>query len=156
MSELKEEIGKRLELLHHQIDELVEKQKATERQLRAYRELVRHYHAVYEAEHGLGMQGQLEPEMIEKLERIITETEPIEETTGFKSMPSAVLEILTEKADAMHASEISKLVVERYPAVKERIKDIQKRVVISLIRGVQQGLYERVARNTYKLKKGKP
>jgi hypothetical protein len=156
MAELKEEIGHRLELLHRRINELIEQQKATERQIKAYKDLVRHYHAVYEAEHGLGTEGQLEPELIEKLEQIINEAEPAKETKGYKSVSDAVLEVLSERTDALHASQIAKAITERYPAIQERVKDIEKRVVVALVRGVQQELYERVGRNVYKLKtKGK-
>lgn len=152
MEALKEQVGQRLELLHRQINQLMERQKATERQIKAYKDLVRHYHAVYEAEHGLDMEGQLEPEVIERLERIMNEAEPAKETKEYKSVPDAVLEILSERTDALHASEIAKAVIELYPAIEERIKDVQKRVVVALVRGVQQDLYERVGRNIYKLK----
>jgi len=156
MEDLKEQVGQRLELLHSQINRLMEQQKATERQIKAYKDLVRHYHAVYEAEHGLGMEGQLEPEVIERLERILNEAEPAKETKGYKSVPDAMLEILSEKTDALHDSEIAKAVIQKYPAIEERVKDVQKRVVVALVRGVQQDLYERVGRNIYKLKtKGK-
>lgn len=156
MEELKEQVGQRLELLHRRINELIEQQKVTERQIKAYKDLVRHYHAVYEAEHGLGMEGQLEPELIERLEQIITEAEPVKETKQYKSIPDAVLEVLSEKPDALHASQIAKVVIQKYPTIEERVKDIQKRVVVALVRGVQQGLYERVGRNIYRLKtKGK-
>lgn len=152
MSNVKEEIGQRLELLHRRINELIEQQKATERQIKAYKDLVRHYHAVYEAEHGLGTEGQLEPEVIEKLERIMNEAEPVKETKEYKSVPDAVLEILSEKTSALHASQIAKAVIEKYPSIGDRVKNIEKRVVVALVRGVQQNLYERVGRNIYKLK----
>lgn len=156
MEDLKKQVGQRLELLHRQINQLIEQQKATERQIKAYKDLVRHYHAVYEAEHGLGMKGQLDPEVIEKLERIINEAEPTKETKGYKSVPAAVLEILSEKTDPLHASQIAKAIVHKYPAIEEQVKNVEKRVVVALVRGVQQSLYERVGRNIYKLKiKGK-
>lgn len=156
MEKLEEQMGQRLELLHRRINELMEQQKATERQIKAYKELVRHYHAVYEAEHGLGMEKQLEPEIIERLERILSEAEPVKETKGYKSIPDVVLEVLSEKTDALHASEIAKAITQKYPAIEEQVKNIEKRVVVALVRGVQQGLYERVGRNIYKLKtKGK-
>lgn len=152
MEDLKEQVGQRLELLHSQINRLMEQQKATERQIKAYKDLVRHYHAVYEAEHGLGMEGQLEPELIEKLERIMNEAEPAKEAKGYKSVPDAVLEILSEKTDSLHASQIAKAIADKYPTIEEQIKNIDKRVVVALVRGVQQGLYERVGRNIYRLK----
>ena len=156
MEELEEQVAQRLELLHRRVNELIEQQKATERQINAYKQLVRHYHAVYEAEHGLGMEGELTPEIIENLERIIIEEEPVEkapkETKQYKSVPNAVLEFLSERTDALHASEVSKAIAEKYPTIAERTKDIERRVVVALVRGVQQGLYERVGRNIYKLK----
>lgn len=153
--EIKKQIGERLELLHRRINELVERQRATERQIKAYKELVRHYHVVYEAEHGLDMEGQLEPEVIERLEQIITE-EPVQETKGYKSVPDAVLEFMSERTDSLHATQISRAIAEKYPAIEEQVKNLDKRVVVALVRGVQQGLYERVGRNIYKLKiKGK-
>lgn len=149
---LKEQIGRRLELLHQRINELIEQQKVTERQIKAYKELVRHYHAVYEAEHGLGTAEELNPEMIERLAQIITEPEATKETKGYKSVPEAVLEILSEKTDSFHAGQIANAIVEKYPAIEEQVKNIEKRVVVALVRGVQQGLYERVGRNIYRLK----
>lgn len=160
MEELKEQIGQRLELLHQRINKLIEQQKATERQIKAYKQLVRHYHAVYEAEHGLGMEGELTPEVIEKLERLIIEEEPVrerpKETKQYKSTPNAVLEILSGNTESLHTNEITKAVVGKYPIIGERIKDVEKRVVVALVRGVQQGLYERAGRSMYRLKvKGK-
>jgi len=156
MEELKEQVGQRLELLHRRINELIEQQKATERQIKAYKELVRHYHAVYEAEHGLGIEGQLTPQLIEQLEQIVLEEEPAKEAKGYKSVPDAVLEIMSEKMESLHASQIAKAVTEKYPDIADRIKDIEKRIVVALVRGVQQELYERVGRSIYKLKtKGK-
>ena len=156
MEDLKEQVGQRLELLHRRINELMEQQKVTERQIKAYKELVRHYHAIYEAEHGLDMEGQLTPTLIEQLEQIVYQPEPAQESKQYKSIPDAVLEVLSGRTDALHASEIAKAVVEKYPTIEERVKDVEKRVVVALVRGVQQSLYERVGRNIYRLKtKGK-
>jgi len=155
MANLKEEIGQRLELLQRRINELVEQQKVTERQIRAYKALVRHYHAVYQAEHGLSIEGELTPKLIDQLEQIASEGQPTKETKGHGSATHAVLEIMSQKADALHASQIAKEVIEKYPAIAQRVKDIQKAVVLALVRGVQQGLYERVGRSVYKLKTNK-
>jgi len=154
--ELKEKIEQRLELLHRRVNELIEQQQATEKQIKAYTRLVRHYHAVYEAEYGLGMEKELTPETIEKLEQIIIEEEPgrkePKQTKQYKSVPSAVLEILSEETNALHASEVAKAIIQKYPGVEERVKDVERSVVVALVRGVQQGLYERVGRNVYKLR----
>ena len=149
--ELKEKIRQRLELLHRRINELTEQQKATEKQIKAYKELVRYYHAVYEAEHGLGMERDLEPELLEKLERIVIEG-PMEGKKQHKSIPEAVAEVLVEKAQPLHASEIAKEVIQKYPDIEGRIKDVERQVVVALVRGVQQDMYERVGRNIYRLK----
>ena len=149
--ELKEKLRQRLELLHRRINELTEQQKATEKQIKAYKELVRYYHAVYEAEYGLGMEKDLEPELLEKLERIVTE-EPEEVKKQYKSVPEAVIEVLVEKAQPLHANEIAKEVIQKYPDIENRVKDIERQVVVALVRGVQQDMYERVGRNIYRLK----
>ena len=149
--ELKEQIRQRLELLHRRINELMEQQKATEKQIKAYKELVRYYHAVYEAEHGLGIEKDLEPELLEKLERIVTE-EPEEDKKQYKSVPEAVIEVLVDKSQPLHASEIAKEVIQKYPDMEDRVKDVKRQVVVALVRGVQQDMYERVGRNIYKLK----
>jgi hypothetical protein len=150
---MKEELGQRIELLQRRVTELMEQQKAIERQIKAYKELIRHYRAVYEAEHGLGMEGQLTPTMIENLEKIIAEAESDKTTKQYKSVPEAVLEVLSEKKKALHATQVSKAVVQKYPDMEERVKDIGRQVVVALVRGTQQGLYEHVGRNIYQLKK---
>ncbi len=149
--ELKERIRQRLELLHRRISELTEQQKATEKQIKAYKELVRYYHAVYEAEHGLGMEKDLDPELLEKLERIVNK-EPEKEKKQYKSVPEAVIEVLVEKAQPLHAREIAKEVIQKYPDIEDRVKDVKRQVVVALVRGVQQDMYERVGRNIFKLK----
>lgn len=152
MEDIKQQVGHRIDLLTRRINELIEQQKATERQIKAYKELIRYYHAVYEAEHGLGTEGQLEPELMEKLERIINDVESTKAKKSIKSVPDAVLEILLEKNEPLHAKEIAKAIVEKYPEIQERVRDIEKRVVVALVRGTQQDMYERVGRNIYKLK----
>jgi hypothetical protein len=85
-------MGQRLELLHRRINELMEQQRASGKQIRADKELVRHYHVAYETEHGLGMEGQLTPQLIDQLEQIVFELELIKETREYKSVFDAVLE----------------------------------------------------------------
>ena len=149
--ELKENIRQRLELLHRRINELTEQQKVTEKQIKSYKELVRYYHAVYEAEHGLGMEKDLEPGLLEKLERIITE-ESEEDKKQYKSVPEAVIEVLVDKSQPLHAREIAEEVIQKYPYMVDRVKDVERHVVVALVRGVQQDMYVRVGRNIYKLK----
>ena len=151
MEDIKEQVGKRIELLHRRINELIEQQKANERQIKAYKELVRHYHAVFETEHGLGMEGELSPELIERLERIISEVEPSKKKQ-YTSIPDAVLEVMSGKTETMGASQIAKAIIEKHPEIEEQVKNIPKRVTVALVRGVQQDLYERVGRNMYRLK----
>lgn len=154
MEDIREQIRKRIELLHQRINELSEQQKATEKQVKAYKTLVRHYHAVLETEHGLGMEGELSPDVIERLERVISGLES-NKRKQHKSIPDAVLEILTERDETdetMGATEIAKAIVKKYPEIDEKMKNIPKRVTVALVRGVQQGLYDRLGRNMYKLK----
>lgn len=149
---MKEELGQRIELLQRRVTQLMEQQTATEGQIRAYKELIRHYRAVYEAEHGLGMEGQLTPEVIKKLEKIVDEAEPNKTAKQHKSVPEAVLEVLSEKKKALHATQVSKAIVQKYPDMKDRVKDIDRQVVVALVRGTQQRLYNHVGRNIYQLK----
>lgn len=151
MEDIKGQVQKRIDLLHQRINELMEQQKATEKQVKAYKTLVRHYHAVLETEHGLGMEGELSPDVIERLERVISELGS-NKRKQYKSIPDAVLEILSERDKIMGATEIAKSIVERYPEIDQQMKNIPKRVTVALVRGVQQGLYDRLGRNMYKLK----
>jgi hypothetical protein len=140
----------RLELLHRRINELMEQQRARGKQIRADKELVRHCHAAYETEHGLGMEGQLTPQLIDQLEQIVFELEPIKETKEYKSMSDAVLEIISEKADASHATEIAKAVVEKYPVIAERVKDIEKGVIVpSAPPNGNSGIASTIKKNLY-------
>lgn len=150
--DLKKQLRQRLELLHRRINQLMERQKATEKQIKTYKQLVRYYHAVYEAEHGLSMEGQLEPGIIERLDRIISEEPQDERKQQYKSVPEAVIEVLIEKTGPMHVNEIAKAIIEKYPDIEDRVKNIEKRVTVALVRGMQQELYERVGRSIYKLK----
>ena len=78
---------------------------------------------------------------------LITETKQ-----QYKSVPEAVIEVLIEKTEPMHVKEIAEAIIEKYPDIEDRVKDIKKRVTVALVRGMQQELYERVGRNIYKLK----
>ena len=151
MEDIKEQIRKRIELLHNRINELMEQQKATEKQVKAYKALVRHYHAVLETEHGLGMEGELSPDVIDRLERVISEVES-DKRKQYKSIPDAVLEILSERDATMGATEIAKAIIEKYPEIEQNVRNIPKRVTVALVRGVQQSLYDRLGRNMYRLK----
>lgn len=151
MEDIKEQIRKRIDLLHQRINELMDQQKATEKQVKAYKTLVRHYHAVLETEHGLGMEGELSPDLIDRLERVISEVES-DKKKQYKSIPDAVLEIISERDKTMGATEIANVIIEKYPEIDRQVKNIPKRVTVALVRGVQQGLYDRLGRNMYKLK----
>lgn len=151
MEDIREQIQKRIDLLHQRINELMEQQKATEKQAKAYKALVRHYHAVLETEHGFGMEGELSPDVIDRLERVISEVES-DKRKQYKSIPDAVLEILSERDATMGATEIAKAIIEKYPEIEQNVKNIPKRVTVALVRGVQQSLYDRLGRNMYRLK----
>jgi len=64
-----------IDLLQRKAVELQEQHDEIEKQLKAYKELVRMYRGVYESEAGVGLQNRLPSQIMEILERKLAEIE---------------------------------------------------------------------------------
>ena len=68
-SEILEYLTKQIDLLQRRAVELQEQHDEVEKQLKAYKQLVRMYRGVYESEAGVGLQNRLPAEILEILEK---------------------------------------------------------------------------------------
>ena len=67
-SEILEYLAKQIDLLQRKALELSEQHDEIERQVKAYKELLRYYRGVYEAEAGVGLQHKVPSELIKIVE----------------------------------------------------------------------------------------
>ena len=74
-NEVLEYLTKQIDLLQRKAVELQEQHDDIERQLKAYKQLVRMYRGVYESEAGVGLQNRMPSQIMEILERKQAEIE---------------------------------------------------------------------------------
>lgn len=67
--EILEHLTKQIDLLQRRAVELQEQRDEVEKQLKAYKQLVRMYRGVYESEAGVGLQNRLPSQIMEILEK---------------------------------------------------------------------------------------
>lgn len=74
-SEILEYFIEQIDLLQTRAVELQEQHDETEKQLKAYKQLVRMYRGVYESEAGVGLQNRLPSQIMEILEKTLANEE---------------------------------------------------------------------------------
>ena len=74
-SEILEYLTKQIDLLQRRAVELQERHDEVEKQLKAYKQLVRMYRGVYESEAGVGLLNRLPSEIMEILEKKFADEE---------------------------------------------------------------------------------
>jgi hypothetical protein len=74
-SEILEYLTQQIDLLQRRAVEISEQHDEVEKQLKAYRQLLRMYRGVYESEAGVGLQNRLPSEIMEILERKFADEE---------------------------------------------------------------------------------
>ena len=111
-------LEQRLTLIQAKIKDLFEQRDEIDHQIKKYKELMRYYRGVYEAD----------------------------------TITWAVSEILTESSP-LRVEQIVQLIMKRYPDIADRAKDLFHSVEVACLRGVREGIYERVARRCYGIKK---
>lgn len=145
----------RLTLIQAKIKDLLEQRDEIDFQIKKYKELMRYYRGVYEAETGVGIQGEISPEAIKSIEESIArESKTIAESAKKRNntITWAVSEILAQSSP-MRVEQLVQLIMKRYPDIAERAKDLFHSVEVACIRGVREGIYKRVARRCYGIKK---
>ena len=151
--EVLKHLTERLDLLQRRVVQLTSQRDEIDQQIRIYKELVRYYRAVYEAEHGVGKQAEISPEIIRLIEeghiRLPKRGEKV--TRSGRSVPKAVDEILPTN-QGMHAKRVADAIRKDFPDVASNVKNLDKLVGAVLVRGFQKGKYDRVAPNTYRKK----
>lgn len=156
--EEKEVLGhleQRLTLIEAKIKDLLEQRDEIDRQIKKYRELMRYYRGVYEAETGVGVQGQISPETVQSIEHdLAVELERAAESSKKRNntITWAVSEILAENRP-LRIERLCELITRRHPDIAERAKNLFHSVEVACLRGVREGIYERVARRCYGIKR---
>ena len=74
-NEILEYLTQQIDLLQRKAVELQEQHNEVEKQLKAYKQLVRMYRGVYESEAGVGLQNRLPSEIMEILEKKFADEE---------------------------------------------------------------------------------
>lgn len=156
--EEKEVLGhleQRLTLIQARIKDLYEQQEEIERQIKMYKELMRYYRGVYEAETGVGVQGKISPEAIRSIEQVIgmeLESTSAPSKKRNNTITWAVSEILAENSP-LRVEKLCQFINRRYPDIAEKAKDLFHSVEVACLRGAREGIYERVARRCYSIKR---
>lgn len=148
-------LERRLTLIEAKIKDLLEQRDEIDRQIKKYKELMRYYRGVYEAETGVGVQGKISPDAVQFIERSIAlELESAVEPSKKRNntITWAVSEILAENSP-LRVEKLCELITRHYPDIAERAKDLFHSVEVACLRGVREGIYERVARRCYGIKR---
>lgn len=151
--EILKHLTERLDLLQRRVVQLTGQREEIDRQIHIFKELIRYYRAVYEAEHGVGKQAEISPEIVRLIEEGQIELpKSVEKVTRTgRSVPKAIDEVLST-GEVLHAKQVEDIVRKEYPDVANNVKNLGKLVGSHLVRGHQKGKYERVAPNTYRKK----
>lgn len=148
-------LEQRLTIIQAKTKDLLQQREEIDRQIKNYKELLRYYRGVYEAESGVGVQGQISPETVKSLEQSIAEElESIVEPTRKRNntITWAVSEILAENSP-LRVEQLVHFIMKRYPDIAEKAKDLFHSVEVACIRGTREEIYERVARRCYGIKR---
>ncbi len=139
-------LTKRVELLQAKIQELMEQQQEIQLQINHYKNLLRQYRSVMEAEH-LGLQP---PESIEAETRE-TVNIPIA-VRNPSTVAEAVRQVMSQHmGEPLRVSQVFDLVQKQYPNLQGRVRvdSIYGAVTYALHRGVNEGLWRKVRSGIY-------
>lgn len=156
--EEKEVLGhleQRLTLIQAKIKDLLDQKGKIELEIRKFKELMRYYRGVYEAETGVGIQKQISPDAVESIKHdLAMELEAAPQATKKRNntITWAVSEILSESSP-LRVEQLVQIIVKRCPDIAKKAKDLFHSVEVACLRGVREGIYERVARRCYAIKK---
>ena len=139
-------LTKRVELIQAKIQQLMEQQQDIQNQINHYRNLLRQYHAVMEAEQ-LGLQP---PSSIEAgLKEIVNITGGIKSPS---TVAEAVRQIMSEhRGQPLKVLQVAELVRERFPGLRGRVRTntIYGAITYALHRGVDEGLWRKIRSGIY-------
>jgi len=140
--EILKHLEERVKLLQAKVTNLSEQRTEIERQIEKYRELIKYYRAVYEAEAGVGLQNEVSLQSL----GVDTTSQPPRAREG--TLTSAVFHILSQNSP-MRIEKIAAAVVEKYPEIAKKTKNLTHTVEATCFRGYKRGIYERVEPRCY-------
>lgn len=150
--EILKHLEQRVDLLQRRITELGEQREEIERQIKHYKELMRYYRGVYEAEQGVGLQNQISPEAVKRIEQMFSaqpEVTSIQTKKRARTISWAVFQILIKKDAPMRIEEICEAITNQYPDIAKKAKNLFHGVEVVCIRGSRKKTLERVAPRRY-------
>jgi len=154
--EILKHLEQRVNLLQRRITELGEQREEIERQIKNYKELMRYYRGVYEAEQGVGVQGQISSEAIKRIEEALSAhpgvtTERVKKRE--RTVTWAVFQILAKKDIPMRIEEICEVITQQYPDIAKGAKNLFHGVEVVCLRASRNKILERVAPRRYSIVK---
>ena len=154
VEEIVQHLEQRLDLLQRRIVELTSQRDEIERQIKNYRDLIRYYRAVWEAEKGVGLQKELPPEVIRAIEEdmgALKETEQGEKKA--QTISWAVKQILAQVGRPMRLEAIERAILEQYPDIAKKSKNLYHSIEAQCLRARQEGIMRKVAPRCYAVMK---
>lgn len=144
-------LEERVDSLQRKIAELSEQKEEIERLIKKYRELMRYYRGVYEAEAGVGIQGEVIPDVVESLEAIAEPDldELLEEIRGRGRNISWAISQVLSNSDPLRVEEICERIAQHYPEIAKKPKNLFHSVEMACQRAFRDGILERVAPRRY-------
>jgi len=162
--EILKHLEQRVDLLQRRITELGEQREEIERQIKNYKELMRYYRGVFEAEQGVGIQNQISvagkdgsmEDLISKITKDSEEKPSAPRITPRKpNIRWAMNQILETANEPLSTMQLCQLIAERYPDIAGGSKNLFHTVEATLWRGCKQHTYEWVNKGLYRLKREK-
>ncbi|MFC1991977.1 hypothetical protein ACFLVC_04580 [Chloroflexota bacterium] len=158
-----EYLTNQIDLLQRKAVELSEQRDEIDRQLKNYKDLMRDYRRVFEAEQGVGILNQISMENIEsRTEEIAVKMQQDSDQQpnqniqpNNKNIRWAVYQILESADVRLNTKQVCHLLTEQYPEIASSSRNLSHTIGTILWKGRSQGIYELVGRGIYRLKREK-
>lgn len=147
--EIKQHLEQRLELMQRRVVELTHQRDEIERQIKNFKELIRYYRAVWEAEKGVGLQKEIPPEVIQAIEADLAREKIEKPEKRGQSISWAVKQILAQAGRPMRLEAIETAIVEQYPDIAKKSKNLYHSIEAQCLRARQQGIMQKVGPRCY-------
>lgn len=160
-NEILEYLTMQIDLLQRKAVELSDQRDEIDRQLENYKELMRYYRGVIEAEEGVGVHNRVstvnrDDFIAEIIPGVSRESEiksiPERITPGRRNIRWAILQIVKAADVPLKTKQVCHLLAEKYPDIANKSKNLLQTVETSLWKGWKQNLYKKTGKGLYRLK----
>jgi len=143
----------KIDLLQRRIVELNEQRAETERQIVNFKELLRNYRIVLEAEQGVGINQTVSAMQI--IDSIVGDKTK-KTTLGNRKKPHtlkwAIDQALAGSPEPMSTMEVAEFISQMYPEIANASRNLLHSIEAQIWRELKHHVYERVDKGRYKLK----